>query len=126
MSRLLAAPYITQPNENQQSQDRKFLELCDNTSVDLKPLAEHTKMKFLTSLIFTIALVAPAPAQTPSGADAQVKQELNEAARAYREGNFPEAQVHSERALLLDPQNKSAPYFVARTIHAQYKPGDFT
>ncbi len=26
----------------------------------------------------------------------------------------------------LDPENKDAPYFVARTIHAQYKPGDFT
>lgn len=83
-------------------------------------------MKLLTSLIFTIALVAPVLAQTPSVAEAQAKQELNEAARAYREGNFPEAQVHSERALLLDPENKTAPYFLARTIQAQYKPGDFT
>jgi tetratricopeptide (TPR) repeat protein len=124
------ALYITQPNEKQQTPDGKtgckFLELCDNTGVDLKPLAEDTKMKLLTSLIFTIALVAPMLAQTPSGTEAQVKQELNEAARAYREGNFPEAQVHSERALLLDPENKAAPYYLARTIQAQYKPGDFT
>jgi len=87
-------------------------------------------MKLLSSLTITIALTAPLLAQTPapipSVAEAQAKQELNEAAIAYREGNFAEAQVHSERALLLDPQNKTAPYFVARTIHAQYKPGDFT
>lgn len=87
-------------------------------------------MKLLTSLTITIALAVPLPAQTPTpnsgGAEAQAKQELNEAARAYREGNFTEAQAHSERALLLDPQNKIAPMYVARTIHAQYKPGDFT
>src|SRR5688500_2897273 len=87
-------------------------------------------MKFLTSLSITIALIAPLQAQTPkparSVAETQSWQALNEAARAYREGNFAEAQAHSEKALLLDPQNKSAPAFVARTIHAQYKPGDFT
>src|SRR5688500_519431 len=84
-------------------------------------------MKFLTSLSITIVLMASVQAQTPAPVtEAQAKQALNEAARAYREGNFAEAQAHSERALLLDPQNKTAPYFVARTIHAQYKPGDFT
>ena len=85
-------------------------------------------MKILTCLIITIALAAPLLAQTPtpSAAQAQAKDELNEAARAYREGNFAEAQAHSERALLLDPQNRTAPMFVARTIHAQYKPGVFT
>ncbi len=87
-------------------------------------------MKLLTSLIITIALAAPLLAQTPtpnsSVAEAQAKQELNEAARAYRGGKFAEAQAHSEKALLLDPQNKTAPVFVARTIHAQYKPGDTT
>jgi len=85
-------------------------------------------MKLLTCLTITMALWAPllpqTPAPIPSGAEAQAKQELNEAARLYREENFAEAQVHSEKALLLDPQNKTALYFVARTIHAQYKPGD--
>lgn len=100
---------------------------------DLKPHnrerispVEHNSMKLLTCLTITIALMAPLQAQTPTNVEVQVKQELNEAVRAYREGNFAEAQAHSEKALLLDPQNKSAPYFVARTIHAQYKPGDFT
>jgi tetratricopeptide (TPR) repeat protein len=87
-------------------------------------------MKLLRLLSITVALVAPLSAQTPTPTatevEAQVKQELKEAARAYREGDFTVAQAHSERALLLDPQNKTAPMFVARTIHAQYKPGDFT
>ena len=89
-----------------------------------------THMKLLLSLTITIAIAAPLAAQTPapdsSSAEAQAKQELNEAARAYREGRFTEAQAHSERALLLDPQNKLAPMFVARTIHAQYRPGVVT
>jgi hypothetical protein len=87
-------------------------------------------MKLLSSLTIMIALLAPVPAQTPTPtqgvAEAQAKGELIEAARLYRERKFAEAQAHSEAALLLDPQNKTAPYFVARTIHAQYKPGDVT
>ncbi len=81
-------------------------------------------MKLLICVIFTIALMAPLQAQTPN--ETEANQELNEAISAYREGKFAEAQVHSEKALQLDPQNKKAPYFVARAIHAQYKSGDFT
>ena len=51
------------------------------------------------------------------------KNQLNEAARAYREGRFPEAELHSREAAALDPENKTAPMFIARTIHAQYRPG---
>ena len=51
------------------------------------------------------------------------KNQLNEAARAYREGRFPEAEQHSREAAALDPENKTAPMFIARTIHAQYRPG---
>ena len=76
-------------------------------------------MKFLTSLTITLMLAASLLAQTPSAAEAQAKQELNEAARAYREGNFAEAQAHSERALLLDPKNRSAPFFLDSTINSQ-------
>src|SRR6185295_11376138 len=76
--------------------------------------------KSLACLTITFALMAwQAQSQTP---ETQAKQELNEAARAYREGNFADAQAHSEKALQLDPQNKAAPFFVARTIHAQYRP----
>ena len=51
------------------------------------------------------------------------KNQLNEAAKAYREGKFPEAELHSREAAALDPENKTAPMFIARTIHAQYRPG---
>jgi tetratricopeptide (TPR) repeat protein len=53
----------------------------------------------------------------------RAKNELNEAARAYHEGHFDEAEQHSRRALELDPVSKSAPLFIARTIHAQFRPG---
>ena len=53
----------------------------------------------------------------------RAKNELNEAARAYREGHFVEAEQHARSALDLDPDNKTAPLFIARTIHAQYRPG---
>src|SRR6266850_1983619 len=53
----------------------------------------------------------------------RAKNELNEAARAYREGHFTEAEQHSRRALELDPDSKTALSFIARTIHAQYRPG---
>ena len=53
----------------------------------------------------------------------RAKNQLNEAARAYHEGHFDEAEQHSRRALELDPYSKSAPLFIARTIHAQYRPG---
>ena len=53
----------------------------------------------------------------------RAKNQLNEAARAYREGRFVEAEDHSRRAAELDPNNKTAPMFIARTIHAQYRPG---
>ena len=53
----------------------------------------------------------------------RAKNELNEAARAYREAHFPVAEQHSRRALELDPDSKTALSFIARTIHAQYRPG---
>ena len=53
----------------------------------------------------------------------RAKNQLNEAAKAYREGHFPEAEQHSRRAAELDPNNRTAPMFIARTIHAQYRPG---
>ena len=53
----------------------------------------------------------------------RAKNELNEAARTYKEGHFEEAEQHSRRALELDPENKTALSFIARTIHAQYRPG---
>jgi hypothetical protein len=52
----------------------------------------------------------------------RAKNELNEAARAYREAHFEEAEQHSRRALELDPENKTAPLFIARIFHREYRP----
>jgi tetratricopeptide (TPR) repeat protein len=51
----------------------------------------------------------------------RAKNQLNEAARAYREAHFEEAEQHARRALELDPTNKTAPLFIARIVHRQYK-----
>ena len=53
----------------------------------------------------------------------RAQHELNEAARTYREGHFVEAEHHARRAQDLDPDNKTAPLFIARTVHAQYRTG---
>jgi hypothetical protein len=51
------------------------------------------------------------------------KNQLNEAARAYRDRRYVEAEQYSRRSAELDPTNKTAPMFIARSIHAQYRPG---
>ena len=82
-----------------------------------------------TRIVITIAvgIVLAVLVATSSGCGVinriRSKNQLNEAARAYREGNFVEAEEHSRRAAELDPNNKTAPMFIARTIHAQYRPG---
>ncbi len=72
-----------------------------------------------------IALVVLVAATSGCGVVNRIraKNELNEAARTYREGRYVEAEQHSRRALELDPHNKTAPLFIARTVHAQYRPG---
>ena len=53
----------------------------------------------------------------------RAKNELNLSAVAYKQGHFDEAEAHAKRALYLDPDNPTAPIFIARVIHQQYKPG---
>jgi tetratricopeptide (TPR) repeat protein len=53
----------------------------------------------------------------------RAKNALNEGARAYKDGKFPEAQAKFEEALALDPEQQYAPVFRARAILQQYKPG---
>jgi tetratricopeptide (TPR) repeat protein len=53
----------------------------------------------------------------------RAKNQLNEAARAYKENRRAEAEDHARRALELDPNNKVAPIFIARILHAQYATG---
>lgn len=51
------------------------------------------------------------------------KEEGEAAAKAYREGKFQEAEQHARKAVDLDPANKTWRMFVARIVHAQYRPG---
>jgi tetratricopeptide (TPR) repeat protein len=53
----------------------------------------------------------------------RAKNELNEAAKSYKEGHFEDAEQHARRALEMDPSNKTAAIFIARIVHQQYKPG---
>src|SRR6266704_1243177 len=81
------------------------------------PLAQqwsHAQMKLSQTRIAIILAVLVA---STSGCGVinriRAKNELNEAARTYRESHFDEAEQHSRRALELDPGNKTAPLFIA-------------
>ena len=74
-----------------------------------------------------IAIVLAILVATTSGCGVinriRAKNQLNEAARAYRDRRYVEAEEHSRRSAELDPSNRTAPMFIARSIHAQYRPG---
>src|SRR5919108_3355611 len=53
----------------------------------------------------------------------RAKNQLNEAARSYREAHLEEAEQHARRALELEPTNKTAPLFIARIVHREYRRG---
>jgi len=53
----------------------------------------------------------------------RAKNALNEGARAYKDGRFPDAEEKFRTAYELDPTQKNAPVFIARAIQQQYKPG---
>lgn len=53
----------------------------------------------------------------------RAKNALNEGARAYKDGRFPDAEEKFRTAFELDPSQKNAPLFIARAIQQQYKPG---
>jgi hypothetical protein len=80
------------------------------------------KLSRISTAALLVALVAT------SGGCALVnrvraKNALNEGARAYREGQFAEAEQKFRTAYELDPTQKNAPLFIARAIQQQYKPG---
>lgn len=83
-------------------------------------------MKFSWSRISATAILGLSVAATASCTlvnKIRAKNELNETARSYKAGQFEEAEAHAKRALYLDPKNPTAPIFIARVIHQQYKPG---
>jgi TonB family protein len=81
----------------------------------------------LASFVLSLAFVSATHAQTDAPAvqtdAATARTELNEGARAYKDGRFDEAEQHFRRALELDPTQKNAPLFIARAVQQQYKPG---
>ena len=75
-------------------------------------------------LALTVTVILPITIMTSGQTDlSSVGAEIKEGARLYREGKFAEAQRRFERALDLDPTHPKAPVFIARSIHAQFKPG---
>ena len=83
-------------------------------------------MRFSWSRIGTTAILGLFVAATAGCTvvnKVRAKNELNETARTYKAGQFEEAERHAKRALYLDPKNPTAPIFIARVIHQQYKPG---
>lgn len=56
----------------------------------------------------------------------RAREELVEGTRLYGARDYPGAQARFERSLELDPAQPAVHYLVARTIHAQYRPGDRT
>jgi len=83
-------------------------------------------MKFSLSRVgatLSLALLVAATGGCSLVNKIRAKNELNETARAYKAGQFEEAEQHAKRALYLDPKNPTAPIFIARVIHQQYKPG---
>lgn len=53
----------------------------------------------------------------------RARNALNEGARAYREGKFPEAEEKFRYAYELDPSQDRTPLFIARAVQQQFKPG---
>ena len=86
-----------------------------------------SQTRIATGLTVLVAIVLAVLVTTTSGCGVvnriRSKNQLNEAARAFREGRYVQAEQHSREAAQLDPDNKTAPMFIARTIHMQYRPG---
>ncbi len=82
-------------------------------------------MKFFQARNLLLVLVALA-AVTASGCGfvngIRAKSALNDGARAYKAGDFRQAEEEFQRALNLDPTQENARMYLARSIERQYKP----
>ncbi len=92
--------------------------------------AEIMRVLAIAGLIMIATAVFGQGGQQPSAtppeftpAQREAREELNLTAAEYKRGHFADAQQHAERALSLDPSNRTALVFLARIIHQQYKPG---
>lgn len=53
----------------------------------------------------------------------RARNAINEGVKAFRAGQFAEAEENFRLAEKLDPSQKNTTYFIARSVHEQYKPG---
>jgi tetratricopeptide (TPR) repeat protein len=107
------------------SSSARVLKSRDCRAVTFKK-TELTEMRLSRSRICALAILAlfvGAGAGCSLIGKVRAKNELNEAAKAYKEGHFEDAEQHARKALAFDPDNRTATIFVARIIHQQYKPG---
>lgn len=65
----------------------------------------------------------PGTAPAESSGKSEIQLELAIVAKLYRTGDFVEAQRHAERAVSLDPSNRTALVYLARVTHQRYHPG---
>ncbi|HKP72542.1 MAG TPA: hypothetical protein VJT82_06365 [Pyrinomonadaceae bacterium] len=76
-----------------------------------------------TALLLSVLLAVASSTGCGMIYSIRAKNQLNEGARSYKAGRFAEAQQHFEESLRLNPDQKNAKFFIARAIHAQYRPG---
>jgi hypothetical protein len=87
---------------------------------------ELTEMRLSRSRICAIAILALFVGVGGGCAligKVRAKNELNEAAKAYKDGHFEDAEQHARKALAFDPTNKTATIFVARIVHPTIQTG---
>ena len=93
--------------------------------------------KSLAAVFAAAFILAPAAAAFGQAGDAaaapkqksreelnKIRAEMDAGSRQYRDGNFVKAEEHFRKALELDPEHKTAPLFIARSLQEQYRPGD--
>ena len=74
-------------------------------------------------LLELTARAAPGSEASAPATSTPVQDEMKQGAQALRAGKHDEAQAHYRNALQLDPSQKTALVFLARSVRAQYKPG---
>lgn len=79
---------------------------------------------FVPALALAQTATPPSAKQKPREEVNKVRAEMDAGGRHYREGNFEQAVAHFRKVIELDPEHKTAPLFLARSLQEQFKPGD--
>ncbi len=73
-------------------------------------------------LVFVFLLLTPFAAAEDSPDSAQVRREISQGVRAYRQGQYAEAALHFEKAVQLDPHSINPRLYLATSYAAQASP----